>query len=254
MRTLAKPATAALIVVAAVIATIAAMALTSSGARPARAADVSASTSADTVTVSGVGTVQGVPNQLTTTFDVHVTRSTVQDALNALATSVNRVLRTLDRSGIAKKLIQTSNLNINQHYDSQGRPSGYDATESVVARIKPLNHAGTAISHAATASGNDVSVDGMSFDVTDDDALLSQARSAAFADAKQRAKQYADLAGRSLGDVQKISETVQETERVPGPYPYASAASGSVEALKAVPLQAGQQPVTVTVTVVWTIN
>lgn len=253
MRTLTRSNTAVLVVIVAVAATVAAIALASTGSRPARAADVAATTTSDTVTVSGVGTVQGVPNQLTTTFDVHVTRSNVQDALNALATSVNRVLRALDHNGVAKKLTQTSNLNINQHYDNHGRPNGYDASESVVARIKPLTHAGSAISHAATASGNDVSVDGMSFDVTDDDALLSQARSAAFADAKDRAKQYAGLAGRSLGDVQKINETVQESQPVPQPYGLNAAASAPM-ALKSVPLQAGQQPVTVTVTVVWVLN
>lgn len=254
MRALARPVTAVVIVVLAVLATIVAMTLASSSSHPARAAALAASTTSDTVSVSGVGTVQGVPNQLTTTFDVHVTRPGVQDALNALATSVNRVLRALTSDGIAKKQIQTSNLNINQHYDTRGRPSGYDASESVVARIKPLNHAGSAISHAATASGNDVSVDGLSFDVTDDNSLLSQARTAAFADAKERAKQYADLAGRSLGDVQKISEVVDESQPVPRPYAsdFASAMSG--QALKSVPLQAGQQPVTVTVTVIWNLN
>jgi uncharacterized protein YggE len=254
MRTLTRSNATVLVIVVAVAATVAAMSLASSGSRPARAADVGASATSDTVTVSGVGTVQGVPNQLTTTFGVHVTRSNVQDALNALATSVNKVLRALDHNGIAKKLTQTSNLNINQHYDNHGRPDAYDAFESVVARIKPLNHAGTAISHAATAAGNDVSVDGLSFDVTDDDALVSQARSAAFADAKDRAKQYAGLAGRSLGDVQKINETVQESQPIREPYPYAAAAAGSDNALKSVPLQAGQQPVTVTVTVVWTLS
>jgi uncharacterized protein YggE len=200
--------------------------------------------------------VQGAPNQLTTTFGVHVTRASVQDTINALTNSVNRVLSALHKQGVASKMIQTANLQLYRHYDSKGRATGFDASESVVARIKPLSHAGAAISQAATASRKDVSVDDMSFDVTDDQSLVGQARSAAFADARARAQQYADLANRSLGEVQKIGETVQASQPVPSPF-YGREALDSAtagNALKSVPLQAGQQPVTVTVTVVWALR
>ncbi|HET6908645.1 MAG TPA: SIMPL domain-containing protein [Mycobacteriales bacterium] len=235
-------------VIMAIAAACLAVALVASGGHQAAAATA---TSDDLVTVSGVGTVQGVPDQLTATFDVHVTRSSVQGVLDAEASSVHRVLSALSRHGINGVHVQTTSLALNQHYDNHGRPDGYDAFETVSAQISPLSRAGAAISAAATASGNDVSVDGLTFDIADDKSLLSQARSQAFADAKDRAQQYAGLTGRSLGQVAKVTEVVQAAAQ---PYPQRYSADLAAAAAKSVPLRAGEQPVTVNVTVVWRLR
>lgn len=238
----------AAVVVAMVAAGLAVVVLATEGRQAAAAPPPSD----DLVTVSGVGTVQGVPDRLTATFDIHVTRSAVQEALDAEAASVHRVLAALGRHGINGAQVQTRSLGLTQHYDNHGQPDGYDATETVSARIAPLHTAGAAISAAATASGNDVSIDGLSFDIADDKSLLSQARTQAFADAKDRAQQYAGLTGRTLGSVAKVTEVVQ-TATEPYPQRY-DALSLPAAAAKAVPLRAGEQPVTVTVTVVWRLR
>lgn len=237
------------VVVAIVAAVVVAMLATGGG----RAATAATPTSSDSVTVSGVGTVQGVPDTMTATFDVHVTRGSVQSALDADAATVRRVLGSLQRHGIRGANVQTSSLGLDQHYDNRGRPSGYDATETVTAKITPLRSAGSAVSAAATASGNDVSVDGLSFDIADDTRLLADARTKAFGDAKERARQYAELAGRPLGSVVKVSEVVQVEQVYPqryeAAYPMPAGASG-----KALPIRAGEQPVTVDVTVTWRLG
>jgi hypothetical protein len=209
-------------------------------------------TAADTVTVSGVGTVQGVPDTLSANFDVHVTRGSVQGALDAEATAVRRVLTALKQHGIAGRQVQTASLSLSQHYDSHGRVSGYDADESVTAKISPLTGAGKTIAAGATASGNDVLVGGLSFDIDDDQSLLADARSKAYADAKTRARQYAQLTGRQLGTVSKVSETV-ETDQ-PVRQPFGDALAASARAGKAVAIRPGEQPVTVTVAVVWRLT
>jgi uncharacterized protein YggE len=209
-------------------------------------------TSSDTVTVSGVGTVQGVPDTLSADFNVHVTRGSVQGALDAEGNAVRRVLAALKQHGIVGRKVQTASLSLSQHYDSHGRISGYDADETVTAKISPLSGAGRTIAAAATASGNDVLVGGLSFDIEDDQSLLADTRAKAYADAKARAQQYAQLTGRQLGTVSKVSETVQ-TEQ-PVPQPFAAALAASSRAGKAVPIRAGEQPVTVTVTVVWRLT
>jgi len=215
-------------------------------ARPAAAATPAAT---DVVTVSGVGIVQGVPDTLNATFDVHVVRSSVQSTLDAEASSVHRVLAALSGSGISGRAVQTTSLQLNQHYNIHGEISGYEATESVSAKISPLHIAGRVISAAAIASGNDVSVDGLTFDIADDQALSAQARAKAFADARERAQQYTGLAQRSLGAVVSIAERV--TSEQPVPQRYADALQASVPAAKAVAIRPGEQPVTVTVTVTW---
>jgi len=217
-----------------------------------QAAAASAVAGDDTVSVSGVGTVQGVPDTLEASFGVHVTRSSVQSALDAESTAVRRVLGALKAHGLAGRDVQTTNLSLSQHYDNRGNVSGYDATESVTAKITPLGSAGKAISAAASASGNDVSIDGLSFDIADDHALLADARTKSYADARDRAEQYAGLAHRSLGDVMKVTETVTTQQQpVPGPYYGAGLAAAGA---KSVAIRAGEQPVTVTVTVVWRLK
>jgi uncharacterized protein YggE len=206
----------------------------------------------DTVSVSGVGTVQGVPDTLRASFGVHVTRSSVQSALDAEGGAVRRVLAALKQQGLVGRDVQTTNLSLSQHYDNRGNVSGYDAVETVSAKISPLGSAGKAIAAAATASGNDVSIDGLTFDIADDHALLGDARAKSYADARDRATQYAALAHRSLGDVMKVTETVTSEQPVPRPYYDGVLSAGS--AGKSAAIRAGEQPVTVTVTVVWRLK
>lgn len=220
-----------------------------------RSAAAATSGGSDTVTVVGVGTADGAPDTLTVDFTVHVTRGTVQDALDSQAVYARRVFAALQRSGVARKDVKTTDLELNRHYDNHGNPSGFDGSETVEAKISPLTHAGRTITAGATAAPGHVDVGNMSFDVMNDDALLASARSNAYADAKTRAQQYAQLAGRSLGPVVKISETVDEGG-TPDKFVGEDFAAGAGTALRAapVPLRAGQQTLTVHVTVVWSLT
>ena len=157
----------------------------------------------------------------------------------------------MQHQGVAKKNVQTTDLSLDRHYDNNGNVTGYDAGETVRAKISPLSHAGRTISSAATSAGNDVAVGQLSFDVANDASLLTEARANAFADAKSRAQQYADLAGRSLGRVQKISETVQSPQPV---YFASDAAAAGAPKAASVPIRPGQQTLTIDVTVIWTLG
>src|SRR5579862_6762436 len=103
----------------------------------------------NSVTVSGVGTVQGVPDTLTANFDVHVTRASVQLALNAEAAATKRVIASLKKSGLPAADIQTASLSLNPHVNSKGVTTGYDADELVTGQITPIGKAGATISAAA---------------------------------------------------------------------------------------------------------
>ena len=254
MRRPAQRTQTGVLAVVAVAAVTAAVVLGLGGAsgRDAAAAVSDVTGASSTVSVSGVGTVQGVPDTLTASLSVHVTRDTVQSALDDVSTAAGHVLSAFTRAGLSRRQVQTSSLQIYPHYDEHGSITGYDASESVTAKLSPLKHAGATLSTAVRSAGNAVSVDGLSFDIVNDDGLLQQARATAFDNAKRRAQQYADLAGRHLGIVEKISETVQTPDR---PIPYADGASGAMAtALKAVPIRAGEQPVAVTVNVVWSLR
>lgn len=252
MKPVLRPATTVPTLVA-VAAVVIAVVLGVNGPGHSGAAVAAAGTGAPgTVTVSGVGSVNGVPDTLTAMLTVHVTRPSVQSALDGVASAAGRVLAAARHAGLARRSVQTSDLQLSQHYDNHGTVTGYDASESVRVRISPLTHAGATLSSVIGSAGDAVSVDGLSFDIVHDDALLQQARAAAWADAHGRADQYAGLSGRSLGGVDKVTETVQQAQQ---PMYYGDAlAAGGRAAAKALPVQPGEQPVAVTVTVTWTLR
>ena len=239
----------ALVVIAALVVAV----VVGLGRHSARLAAAATDTSPDTVTVTGTGTANGAPDTLSVQFSVNVTRPTVQEALDAQAFVTNKLFSALQRSGVAKKDLQTTDLSLDRHYDNHGNVTGYDASESVQAKISPLSGAGKTISAGATASGNNISVGSLSFDIAHDDALISKARSAAFADAQQKAQQYAGLSDRSLGRVEKISERISEPNPQPD-YFYKDALMASAGRAASVPLRGGRQTLTVNVTVVWQLT
>jgi uncharacterized protein YggE len=214
------------------------------GTTPAHAADTITD---DHVTVLGVGEVDGTPDVVTVGFSVRVTRSTVSDALDARAAAANHLLDALRAHGIADKDLQTTDLSLYHRYNRKTHVTTYVASESVQATIRDLSKAGATID-AAAASSPYIEVGGMSFDLSDDAELITQARDNAYADAKQKAQQYADLAGRSLGRVERITETVRE----PGPIFYGAAASAvAAPAGTPAPVEAGTQTVRVRVEIIW---
>ena len=123
----------------------------------------------------------------------------------------------------------------------------------MTATFHDLSTAGRHISATVVSAGNAATVNGLSFDLQAPTRSCSVRRGrAAFADAKARAQQYADLSGRSLGAVQHVTETVVSAGPQPQFYKgldYARTASAA-----AVPVQPGQQPVTVVVTIVWQLR
>jgi len=197
----------------------------------------------DAISVTGVGVATGTPDTLTVDYGVDARRATVNDVLDDLSTYTNQLIAALKADGLKDADITTNGLSIYQWHNRKTGNSGYIANQNVEARISPLDHAGQTISDGA-ASSSHVSVGGMFFDISNDDALMKTARANAFADAKDRATQYAQLAGRSVGRVEKIDESVDGGS---GPIFYDKASAGA--ASSPVPIEPGQQQVSVNVTV-----
>jgi uncharacterized protein YggE len=204
------------------------------------------------ITMSGRADVAGTPDTLRLDLSVVATASSVSEALAKANGSANAVQKSLLGSGVAKKDLQTSGLNIAPSYDyaNPGAPrlTGFEVSESLSAKLRDLGRAGDAIGKAVGAGGNAVRVNGVSLDLEDTGVLVSQARGSAFADARNKAEQYAKAAGRSLGDVVSIAESVAN----PSPITVPSAAMATKQA--DVPIQPGSQEVSVTVTVVFAMS
>jgi uncharacterized protein YggE len=225
------------------------VAATSGSTSPAHAAG-----SGRTITVSGDGTVRGVPDTLVADLGVDSHRqSGVQAAINAVAADRNHLVSALKGKGVPGGDIQTTDLELNSTYDDHGNVNGYDATESVSVRIHPLANVGSILSAAATSAGNAVTINGLSLDITDDAALLNAARGQAFDAARAAAERDAGLAGEHLGSVVSIKESSQSSSPPPMPYGGAAGVDSFAAASKAIAISPGRTPVTVTLAVVWTL-
>lgn len=195
------------------------------------------------ISVSGRGEVLGTPDTLTITLGVGVVRPDVSTATSDAADLAERLIAALTNRGIDEKDIQTANYSIYPEYDwsrDEQRLAGYRVNNTVTAKIRDLDRAGEIIDAATAAGGNDVVVNGVSFSLEDNDALIVAAREAAWQDALAKAQQLATLSGTTLGSPVSISESFSSQ---PAPLYYERAEVAADAGFT--PIQAGQETVTV---------
>ena len=205
------------------------------------------------ITVVGTATVKGTPDTLRLQMGVNTTRGTVGDALAAANSAAARVFEALKKANVDAKDQQTSGMSIYPQYNSSGSSiTGYVVTESLVVTLRDLKTAGATISAVVAAGGSDARVNSIGLDIDDTSSLLTSARATAVANAKTKAQQYADAAGRPLGNLIDLTETVNQP--TPQPYYADAAAAGADKLLGAVPIKSGSQDVVVVVTATYAIG
>jgi uncharacterized protein YggE len=203
------------------------------------------------ITVTGEGEVTGTPDTLSVSFGVTTKRDTVDAAVGDNATSSAKVLETLKAGGVAEKDIQTQNYSLQPSFAyAEGRqvPDGYTVNNTVSVKLHDLKGAGGVIDAVTKAGGTDVGVQGVSFTLEDNKALLTTARDKAFADAKAKAEQLSTLSGRKIGVTEAVGEEVRPTS-----YPIAMAQTAAGDSARsATALQPGEVKTNVTLTVRFT--
>lgn len=215
--------------------------------RTAVAADVPTTTNG--IVVDGVGKVSGTPDVLRVTLGVSVRRSDVSSAMAAATSRQNALRAALVRGGVAARDLQTSDVSVYPEFDNRGRPHGYRVTETLTAKLRDLRTAGRTLTRAVEAGGDETVVNGVSFALEDNAALLEQARDNAYEAAKAKAERYARLSGRTLGEVQLVAETVDPS--LARPLAYATLAQKAGDSMAIDP---GTSDVSVTVTVRWALR
>jgi uncharacterized protein YggE len=206
------------------------------------------------IAVSWRGEVFGTPDTLQMSFGVSVLRPTVKQAVADAAALADQLISTLTSSGVATEDVQTANYSISPEYDysaDERKLAGYRVSNTVTAKIRDIDSAGSVIDAAVSGVGDEIQVSGVSFSIEDDKELISAARDAAWEAARSKAQQLADLAGLTLGKAVMISESVAGTP--PQPL-YRAAFEDSVGASVETPIEAGQQQVAVTLQVRFETN
>jgi uncharacterized protein YggE len=203
-----------------------------------------------TITMSGTGTVKGPPDMADISAGVTTEAPTAAAALAANTAAMNKVFAALEKQGIARRNIQTSNFSVSPNYGSRTpneppRLLGYRVSNQVHVILDDVTKVGAALDALVSAGANQMN--GLNFAIKEPAPLLAKARAEAVADARLRAQQYAAAAGVTLGAVQSISEGGAEPPR-PMYRMMAMAADSSV------PVATGEESVTANVTLVWEIR
>ncbi len=207
-----------------------------------------------TITLSGHGETRAAPDMAFVTSGVMSQGATAADALAANTQTMNNLFAALKAAGIAEKDIQTSNFSVQPRYDfgngtTPPKLVGYEVSNAVTVTVRKLADLGPLLDRLVSAGSNQIQ--GIGFDVSEPDAALDAARQLAAADATRKAKVYAAAMGVDLGKVISISEGGGQQPQPPllraGPM-MADAASAPV------PVAAGEQSLSVDVTVTWEIR
>jgi uncharacterized protein YggE len=200
-----------------------------------------------TITVTGSGTVEGTPDTVSFDIGVHTTALTATSALAENNAKMVALQKSLKSSGVLPKNMQTSNLNLNENQNRYGVVTGFSVDDDLNVTMTGIKNAGRAIDAAANAAGNGVELYGVTFSISNQSSLLAAARAKAVENARTEAEQVASGAGLSLGGVASVTDQ----ENVSQPVNYGYGAAASLGAFKALPFQAGSQPVSVQVRVVY---
>ncbi|MDP9845269.1 SIMPL domain-containing protein [Streptosporangium lutulentum] len=196
------------------------------------------------ITVRGEGSHSSAPDVMRLNVGVEVRRPTAGAAFAEARKVAAALTQVLVKAGIEAKDLRTNALSLGPEYENYPKVVGYRATQGVEALVRDIGSADRVVDAVGSMS-EDVRLNGISFEVSDDGAALRAARDAAFVDARARAEQYAGLAGRELGRVVTITE-----EDVSRPVVLMAAAKfedgGSISP--------GRQTITVNVQVVYQLN
>lgn len=178
----------------------------------------------NTITLSGHGEVQAVPDIANVYFTIYKEGKTVKEAQEAVALVEKASLDFLKNNNVAEKDIKTSNASFNPKYeyrydkllmpcnefDCPPRPgknviSGYEAYESITIKVRSTDDVGKIMQGLGELGVSELS--GPNFAIDNEDALKMEARKKAIDDARGKAKVLAKDLGVKLGRIANFSES-----------------------------------------------
>ncbi len=169
---------------------------------------VTTTTRSSELSVVGEGKVEVVPDMAYVDVGITVSRATtVESAQQEITTKNNAVLAAMQKLGIPKKDIKTSNYSIYPAYDyDDGRESlsGYNGNITISIKTPKVDQISEVIAQATAAGANQVQ--GTRFEVADPAKYREQAREKAIENAKEQAQKLAKDLDIILGKVVNVVE------------------------------------------------
>ena len=212
----------------------------------------------------GQGRVAAMPDTAVVSGGVVTKARDASDALHDNAKAMAKVIAALKALGIADKQIATSSIGFSPVYPpydpktgQSNKVIGYQVSNRLSVTLSDLGRAGDVLDALIEDGANESATIG--FEIKDRDALEQKARAEAGKDALKRARAFVDQVGTELGAVRSIREgyhsdaggdfdTVTVTaSRAYAPAPPPPPPPGTM-------VQAGEQTISSTVTVVWALK
>lgn len=203
------------------------------------------------ITISAIGTTTVVPDAVRIQATVSAIGKSSKEALATASTTTSAVRKALTANKVATKDVATQSVSVYPEYTypANGTPvlSGYRASQSFDITIRAAATAGAVVDAIVEAGGDNLQVNSTSPFILDNDKATQTARVSAVARAKAKAVSYAKLLGVKLGRVIYLDET--STPPTFPVYPTTTKADGV-----STQIDLGEQKVTVSVTVRWSIG
>ncbi len=204
------------------------------------------------LSVSAEGKVEGRPDMATINLGVQTQAPSAQAAVQANAQRMTALIAALRRAGIAERDIQTSNVSVNpqQQYRENQPPLtlGYQANNTVTAKIRSIDTVGRVIDACVAAGGN--TVNGVYFSYQNPDTQMDAARRNAIQEATRRARVYADALHMSVARVVAVQEGGGYSPPVPMPMMRMAAQADAAPT----PVEPGQIETTANVTMTFELR
>ena len=201
------------------------------------------------ITVNAQGSVKVVPDAVRITATATNVAATSKEALAATAKTSAAVRAAILAAKIDKKDIATQSITISPEYKYENNTStiiGYRASQSFTIVVRAADTAGSIVDDIVAAGGDSLQLSGATPFVLDNSKATAAARTAAVKSARAKAASYASLLGVKLGKVTYLIENSSPT-------PYVPVMGVAKAESDATVIDLGEQDVSVSVTVKWSL-
>ena len=201
------------------------------------------------ITISSQGSVKVVPDAVRINATSTNIATTSKEALAATAKTSAAVRAALTLAKIDKKDIASTSVSVYPEYKYDNNTTvlvGYRASQSFTITVRTAATAGDVIDAIVSAGGDSLQLNGATPFVLDNTKAATAARTVAVKNARAKAASYASLLSVKLGKVNYLVENS-------APTPYVPVMAVAKAESDATVVDLGEQDVTVSVTVQWSL-
>lgn len=206
---------------------------------------VSTTSKSSELAVVGEGKIEVISDSASIQAGISIINaSSVSDAQKTINETNNRIIDAVEKIGIKKSDIKTSNYSINPAYSLEGgknNTSGYNGDATIAIKVKSIDLVPSVIDEVTKAGVNQVFVSG--FNVENPQKYREEARNKAIENAKEQANKLASSLGIKLGKITNIVESSPSS-----PILYSTAPDMAGRGGVSTKIEPGTQTITSTVT------